>query len=86
MQMTDTVKHLIIINVLFFIGASINVLPLINSTFPLFYFENSQFQIYQPLTHMFMHGSIMHIAFNMFALYSFGSNLEHIWESAVYQR
>ena len=81
MQMTDTVKHLIIINVLFFIGASINVLPLINSTFPLFYFENAQFQIYQPLTHMFMHGSIMHIAFNMFALYSFGSNLEHIWGS-----
>ena len=79
MQMTDTVKHLIIINVLFFIGASVNILPLINDTFPLYYFENAQFRWYQPLTHMFMHGGIAHIAFNMFALYSFGSNLENIW-------
>lgn len=79
MQMTDTVKHLIIINVLFFIGASINILPIVNETFPLYYFENAQFKWYQPLTHMFMHGGITHIAFNMFALYSFGSNLEYIW-------
>ncbi|MBC7643199.1 MAG: rhomboid family intramembrane serine protease [Flavobacterium sp.] len=79
MQITDTVKHLIIVNVLFFIGASINILPLINETFPLYYFENAQFKWYQPLTHMFMHGGITHIAFNMFALYSFGSNLEYIW-------
>ena len=34
-----------------------------------------------PLMHMFMHGGIMHIFFNMFALYSFGSALEHFWGS-----
>ena len=28
---------------------------------------------------MFMHGSLMHIFFNMFALISFGSALEHFW-------
>ena len=28
---------------------------------------------------MFMHGSILHIAFNMFAMVSFGSALEHFW-------
>jgi membrane associated rhomboid family serine protease len=28
---------------------------------------------------MFMHGGLMHIAFNMFALYSFGSTLESFW-------
>jgi membrane associated rhomboid family serine protease len=30
---------------------------------------------------MFMHGGFMHIFFNMFALYSFGSALESIWGS-----
>ena len=81
MQMTDTVKHLIIINVLLFIIAGANVLPFVQQTFPLYYFENSSFVWYQLLTHMFMHGGVAHIAFNMFALYSFGSNLEHIWGS-----
>ena len=81
MQMTDTVKHLIIINVLLFIIAGANVMPFVQQTFPLYYFENSSFVWYQPLTHMFMHGGVAHIAFNMFALYSFGSNLEHIWGS-----
>ena len=40
------------------------------------------FQFWQPITHMFMHAqmpNIMHILFNMFALYSFGSALEHFW-------
>lgn len=31
------------------------------------------------LTHMFMHGGIMHIAFNMYALYAFGTPLEQMW-------
>jgi membrane associated rhomboid family serine protease len=33
---------------------------------------------------MFMHGSFMHILFNMFALYSFGSALEHFWGGKVF--
>jgi membrane associated rhomboid family serine protease len=41
----------------------------------LYFPENKDFQLWQPITHMFMHGGFMHIFFNMFALYSFGSAL-----------
>ncbi len=78
MQITPTVKQLLIINVLFFIGAELVGAPAYD-ILSLFYFENAKFQGWQPITHMFMHGGLMHIFFNMFALYSFGSLLEHIW-------
>lgn len=45
----------------------------------LFYFDSPMFSPYQLVTHLFMHGGIAHIAFNMFALLMFGSQLEIIW-------
>ena len=45
----------------------------------MFYATSPLFQPWQPLTHMFMHGGFMHIAFNMYALYLFGSILERVW-------
>ncbi|MEZ0005666.1 membrane associated rhomboid family serine protease [Flavobacterium sp. 28YEA47A] len=78
MNITPTVKQLLIINIIFFIGTQI-VGPYAESLFALFYPENDHFKYWQPLTHMFMHGNIMHIFFNMFALFSFGSALEHFW-------
>jgi len=45
----------------------------------LHYFESDKFKLWQPISHMFMHGGLMHIFFNMFALVSFGSALEHFW-------
>lgn len=80
MQITPTVKQLLIINIIFFIGSQIVGEPAYDYL-SLFFFENAKFQGWQPITHMFMHGGIMHIAFNMFALYSFGSALEHFWGS-----
>lgn len=80
MNITPLVKQLLIINVIFFIGAEFVGQGAID-LLAMYYPENPQFQIWQVLTHMFMHGGLMHIAFNMFALYSFGSNLEHIWGS-----
>lgn len=77
MNITPVVKQLLIINIIFFIGSQL-VLPA-NDLFALSYFENNHFRFWQPLTHMFMHADVMHIAFNMFALYSFGSTLEHFW-------
>ena len=78
MQITPTVKQLLIINILFFVGSQI-VGDVSYDYLSLFFFENAKFQFWQPISHMFMHGSIMHIAFNMFALYSFGSVLENFW-------
>lgn len=37
------------------------------------------FQPYQIATHMFAHGGISHILFNMFGLYMFGRILENVW-------
>ncbi|GAQ48358.1 rhomboid family intramembrane serine protease [Flavobacterium psychrophilum] len=76
-NMTPTVKQLLIINIIFFLGSI--VVPNAEHLLALYYFENPSFKIWQPVTHMFMHGGLMHIAFNMFALVSFGSLLENIW-------
>jgi membrane associated rhomboid family serine protease len=37
------------------------------------------FQPWQLLTYAFLHGSLLHIAFNMFALYMFGSPVERVF-------
>ena len=47
--------------------------------FALHYFNNPLFQIWQPLTHMFLHGNFSHILFNMIGLWMFGSPLEQMW-------
>ncbi|MET3027674.1 rhomboid family intramembrane serine protease [Flavobacterium sp. UW10123] len=77
MNMTPVVKQLLIINIIFFIGSQL--VPVSYEYFAMFFPENPSFKVWQPITHMFMHGGIMHIAFNMFALVSFGSALEHFW-------
>jgi len=80
MRITDTVKQLLIINVLFFIGSYLvgdTATDVLALHFPL----SKQFKAWQFITYMFMHGGIMHILFNMFALYSFGSLLEQMWGS-----
>lgn len=77
-NVTETVKQLIIINILFFIGTQLVSGPAYQYL-ALFFPENSDFMPWQPITYMFMHGGFMHILFNMFALYSFGSALEQFW-------
>lgn len=74
-RFTGVVKHLIIINVLFFLAKQ--ALPL--DSFALRFPEVDSFQPYQIITHMFMHGDLMHILFNMFALWMFGSAVESVW-------
>ena len=77
MQITPTVKQLLIINILFFIGSQL--VPSAEAYFALYSYQSSNFHFWQLITHMFMHGNLMHIFFNMFALYSFGSILEEFW-------
>lgn len=77
-NITETVKHLLIINVIFFI-ATISLGDIVFDLFALHYPSNPKFQFWQPLTHMFMHGDLGHIFFNMFALYMFGIPIEQMW-------
>jgi membrane associated rhomboid family serine protease len=81
MNITDAVKHLIIINILFFVGTFIVKEPVAYDILALHSPMDDRFQIWQLFTHMFMHGGLMHIFFNMFALFSFGVMLEQLWGS-----
>ncbi|WP_442590075.1 rhomboid family intramembrane serine protease [Pedobacter sp. AW31-3R] len=77
------VKNLLIINVLFFVAKYVLRSKGIDLDQYLgaYYFDSPNFSIWQPITYMFMHNDFMHILFNMFALYSFGSILESRWGS-----
>jgi len=81
-RLTETVKHLIIINFLLWIatvtiGKNYGLSELLALHFPL----NDSFHFWQVFTHMFMHSEtlFMHILFNMLALFMFGSPLEQMW-------
>lgn len=43
----------------------------------LYYFKSGDFKPHQIITHMFLHGSISHLFFNMFSLFMFGTMLEN---------
>lgn len=77
-RVTETVKVIIIINILFFVGSLIT-----NSSdlFAVWYPENPNYGAWQILTHMFMHSQTfyLHIIFNMLGVWMFGSPLEQIW-------
>lgn len=77
--MTPVVKNLVIINTLVFLAQSAmpGLEPLLMGHYPL----GANFEPWQVITHMFMHGSLTHIFFNMFALVVFGSALERAWGS-----
>ena len=83
LNMPPVVKNIIIVNVLFFLatyalkGMGIDL----NQYFGLFYVKSEYFRPYQFITHMFMHGGLMHIFFNMYALWLFGRVIENAWGS-----
>jgi membrane associated rhomboid family serine protease len=75
------VKNLIIINVLMLLATyvlSVRGIDL-NSVLGLHFFLSPEFEPYQLVTHIFMHGGFMHLFFNMFALWMFGRVLESVW-------
>ncbi|WP_298547562.1 rhomboid family intramembrane serine protease [uncultured Aquimarina sp.] len=78
-RITDTVKTLLIINVIFFIG-SLSLGDVSFRLFALWFPYNDNFYFWQVITYMFMHShqSINHILFNMFLLFMFGSQVENI--------
>lgn len=76
---TDTVKHLLIINVLMFIAKITMPSGFLDRLFALHFPKNDTFEYWQIVTHMFMHGNWMHIIFNMFALWMFGTAVEQVF-------
>jgi len=53
----------------------------IEDIFALHAWQSSLFQPWQLVTHMFLHGGLSHIFFNMLALWMFGAVLENVWGS-----
>jgi rhomboid family protein len=52
--------------------------------FALFPLQTSLFRPWQLLTYGFMHGSWLHLFFNMFAVFMFGSQVEHLFGAKRY--
>ena len=77
-------KNLIIINVVMLLLAMLSERMLnlnLNGVLGMFYFQSPLFKPWQIVTHMFMHGGLTHIFFNMYALWIFGKTLESVWGS-----
>lgn len=79
-------KHLLIINVLFYLAAlalqtrGVNL----NDYLGLHFIYASDFMPYQLLTYMFMHASFTHLLFNMLAVFMFGRIIEMSWGAKRY--
>jgi membrane associated rhomboid family serine protease len=69
-------KNLIIINVVMLLGTMVlqQTGVNLNALLGMYYFQSPLFAPWQIVTHMFMHGGIGHIFFNMYALWIFGKN------------
>jgi len=79
------VKNMVIINGLFFLGTyvfqtslGIDLIDKLGMHLP----SSEAYGFWQPITHLFMHGSLEHLIFNMFSFWMFGSILENVWGSS----
>jgi membrane associated rhomboid family serine protease len=78
------IKNLIIVNVLVFFAQNVfenSATFRMDNLFALHDVHSIFFKPHQLVTHLFMHGGIGHLFFNMFALWMFGSMLENVWGS-----
>ena len=76
------VKNIILINVLMLLADftvrsvfGVDLTMILGLYFP----RSDHFMPLQIFTHMFMHGGIWHLFFNMYALFIFGQVLEQVW-------
>lgn len=79
-NITPTVRNILFINIAIFVIQKLELFPIdFANQFGLHHIDSPLFRPYQIITHMFVHGSLGHIFFNMFALFSFGTTLESLW-------
>lgn len=82
-QITEGVKSIIIINVIFFAGVYLPAMlgypdatQWFRANLALYFPTSSQFQPWQLITHMFMHADFGHLIFNMLTLFFLGPLVE----------
>jgi len=75
--LTRAVNILIAINILMFFVDS-QVRGGLDNSLALHFSKNDNYGVWQYITHMFMHGNLMHLLFNMYALWMFGTALENV--------
>lgn len=70
------VLNILIANCVAFLATKLLNADAIYELFALFSVHSPWFEIWQPVTYMFLHGDFSHLFFNMFALWMFGRGLE----------
>ena len=88
---TEAIKILIGANIIIFLLKIISqnpATPFFNPVVDLFGLSSSAVwpRIWQPFTYLFIHKDFLHIFFNMFVLWMFGSELESIWGRKAFLR
>ena len=76
MSQTPVVSNLLIANVVAYLATMLLDTNDMYALFALFPVGSPFFEVWQPLTYMFLHGDFSHLFFNMFALWMFGRELE----------
>jgi membrane associated rhomboid family serine protease len=82
---TPAVKYLLWANIGIFLATSL-FSPLIAWLGLVPEYVIHRYWLWQPVTYMFVHGSLMHILFNMLALWMFGVELERMWGTRFFVR
>jgi len=77
----EVIKNLLIINGLFYLATlSLQIYGVDLTRILGLYLPGSElFKPYQLVTHMFMHGGLLHLFLNMFSLWMFGMSMENYW-------
>jgi len=92
-MLPPVVKFLLITNILIYmlemsmgtqLISAFALWPLSTAPIPDFRFMHAHFQLFQLVTYAFLHGSVMHLLLNMYALWLFGTRMENVWGSRVF--
>lgn len=77
------IKNLVIINAIILVAQYVfdgsDLIGDFFQSFALHWTGSEHFRPWQVITHMLMHGGVLHFAFNMLALFMLGSLLERLW-------
>jgi len=77
--LSSTTNQIVLVTVLIFFIVQEALFAGRYTGYELFSWQSQYFEVWQLVTHMFLHGGVGHLAFNMIALWSFGRVLEKVW-------